>query len=176
MAWVHIEALGQHVAQEVTLKGWLYNRRSSGKIHFLQVRDGSGICQCVASRADLGAEAFEHADHLGQESALEITGTVRADQRAPGGYELAVRELRVIAAATDYPITPKEHGVAFLLDQRHLWLRSPRQQAIFRIRAEIEAACRDFLHERGFVLFDAPILTPSACEGTTNLFETDYFG
>jgi asparaginyl-tRNA synthetase len=175
MAWVYIEALGQHVGQEVTLKGWLHNRRSSGKIHFLQLRDGSGICQCVASRAEVGAEAFERADHLGQESALEITGTVRADPRAPGGFELAVSKLTVLAAATDYPITPKEHGVAFLLDQRHLWLRSPRQQAILRIRAEIESACREFLHARGFVLFDAPILTPSACEGTTNLFETDYF-
>ncbi|HLH75488.1 MAG TPA: asparagine--tRNA ligase [Candidatus Binataceae bacterium] len=176
MAWVYIEALGRHVGQEVTLKGWLHNRRSSGKIHFLQVRDGSGICQCVASRAEVGAEAFERADHLGQESALEITGTVRVDARAPGGFELSVRALKVLAAATDYPITPKEHGVAFLLDRRHLWLRSPRQQAILRIRAEIEAACRDFLQDRGFVLFDAPILTPSACEGTTNLFETDYFG
>src|SRR5208282_3674394 len=171
-----IDQLSRHVGAEVTLKGWLYNRRSSGKIHFLLLRDGSGICQCVASRADLGTESFEAADHLGQESALEVTGTVREDKRAPGGYELSVRFLRVVSPATDYPITPKEHGVAFLLDKRHLWLRSSRQHAILRIRSEIEAACRDFLNERGFVLFDSPILTPSACEGTTNLFEIDYFG
>ncbi len=176
MARTTIDQLSRHVGAEVTLNGWLYNRRSSGKIHFLLLRDGSGICQCVASRADLGAESFELADHLGQESALEITGTVREDKRAPGGYELSVRSLRVISAAADYPITPKEHGVAFLLDHRHLWVRSSRQHAILRIRAEIEAACRDFLDHRGFVLFDSPILTPSACEGTTNLFEIDYFG
>ena len=171
-----IDQLSHHVGQEVTLKGWLYNRRSSGKIHFLMLRDGTGICQCVASRADLGAENFEAADHLGQESALEITGSVREDKRAPGGYEVSVRTLRIISPATDYPITPKEHGVAFLLDQRHLWLRSSRQHAILRIRSEIEAACRDFLNQRGFMLFDSPMLTPSACEGTTNLFEVDYFG
>jgi asparaginyl-tRNA synthetase len=171
-----IDQLGGHVGEAVTLRGWLYNRRSSGKIHFLLLRDGTGVCQCVASLADLGAESFEMADHLGQESALEVTGSVREDRRAPGGYELSVRALRIISPAADYPITPKEHGVAFLLDNRHLWLRSSRQHAILKIRAEIEAAARDFLHERGFVLFDSPILTPSACEGTTNLFEIDYFG
>src|SRR5215472_15223033 len=113
MGWASIDQLSRHVGEEVTLKGWLYNRRSSGKIHFLLLRDGSGICQCVASRADLGPESFEMADHLGQESALEITGTVREDKRAPGGYELSVRLLRVVSSASDYPITPKEHGVAF---------------------------------------------------------------
>ena len=176
MGWTYIDQLSRHVGEEVTLKGWLYNRRSSGKIHFLLLRDGTGICQCVASRADLGAESFELADHLGQESSLEITGTVREDRRAPGGYELSARTLKLIASAADYPITPKDHGIAFLLDKRHLWLRSSRQHAILRVRAEIEAACRDFLHERGFMLFDSPVLTPSACEGTTSLFETDYFG
>jgi asparaginyl-tRNA synthetase len=176
MAWTYIEQLGEHRGAEVTLRGWLYNRRSSGKIHFLLLRDGTGLCQCVASRADLGAESFAAADHLGQETSLEVTGTVREDKRAPGGFELSVRELRVLGNSSDYPITPKEHGVAFLLDQRHLWVRSTRQHAILRVRAEIEAACRDFLHQRGFMLFDAPILTPAACEGTTNLFETDYFG
>jgi asparaginyl-tRNA synthetase len=176
MGWVYIEDLGKHIGEEVTLRGWVYNRRSSGKIHFLLVRDGTGVCQCVASLADIGPEAFAQADHLGQESSLEVTGVVRADKRAPGGRELIVNHFAVRAPAVDYPITPKEHGVAFLLDQRHLWLRSSRQHAILRIRSEVEAACRDFFHERGFVLFDSPILTPTSCEGTTNLFEIDYFG
>jgi asparaginyl-tRNA synthetase len=176
MAWAYIDELGRHIGEEVTLRGWLYNRRSSGKVHFLLVRDGSGICQCVASVADLGAEAFAQADHLAQETSLEVTGIVREDKRAPGGRELTVRSFRTIAPAVDYPITPKEHGVAFLLDLRHLWVRSARQHAILRVRSEVEAACRDFFHERGFVLFDSPILTPTSCEGTTNLFEIDYFG
>ncbi|MGH7932990.1 MAG: asparagine--tRNA ligase [Candidatus Binataceae bacterium] len=176
MAWAYIEDLSRYVGEEVTLRGWLYNRRSSGKIHFLLMRDGTGVCQCVASRADLGEESFAAADHLTQETSLEVTGTVRADKRAPGGIELTLKSYKVCAAAADYPITPKEHGVAFLLDLRHLWVRSQRQHAVLRVRSEVEAACRDFFHERGFVLFDAPILTPTSCEGTTNLFEIDYFG
>jgi asparaginyl-tRNA synthetase len=140
------------------------------------VRDGTGLCQCVASPADVGAESFARADHLGQETSLEVRGTVREDRRAPGGIELTLNRIDPMAPSVDYPITLKEHGVAFLLDQRHLWIRSPRQGAILRIRSEIEQACRDFFHERGFVLFDAPILTPTSCEGTTNLFEIDYFG
>lgn len=176
MTWVYIEDLPRHVGEEVTLRGWLYNRRSSGKVHFLLVRDGTGVCQCVASLADVGADAFAAADHLGQETSLEVTGTVRADKRAPGGFELSVKTIHQVAAAQDYPITPKDHGVAFLLDQRHLWIRSARQHAILRIRSEVETACRDFFNERGFVLFDAPILTPTSCEGTTSLFELDYFG
>lgn len=176
MAWVYIEDLGRHLGEEVTLRGWLYNRRSSGKVHFLLVRDGTGVCQCVAGINDLGAEAFAAADHLGQETSLAVTGIVREDKRAPGGRELTVKRIEVIAPASDYPITPKEHGVAFLLDQRHLWIRSSRQHAILRVRSEVESACRDFFAERGFVLFDAPILTPTSCEGTTNLFEIDYFG
>src|SRR5579875_381696 len=176
MAWVYIEDLGRHIGEEVTLKGWLYNRRSSGKVHFLLVRDGTGICQCVASHADIGPAAFAEADHLSQETSLEVTGVVREDKRAPGGRELAVKHFTVHAPSADYPITPKEHGVAFLLDLRHLWVRSARQHAILRVRSEVEAACRDFFHERGFILFDAPILTPTSCEGTTNLFEIDYFG
>jgi asparaginyl-tRNA synthetase len=176
MAWVYIEDLGRHLGEEVTLRGWLYNRRSSGKVHFLLVRDGTGVCQCVAGINDLGAEAFAAADHLGQETSLAVTGIVREDKRAPGGRELTVRRIEVIAPASDYPITPKEHGVAFLLDQRHLWIRSSRQHAILRVRSEVASACRDFFAERGFVLFDAPILTPTSCEGTTNLFEIDYFG
>jgi asparaginyl-tRNA synthetase len=176
MAWVYIDELGGHIGAEVTLRGWLYNRRSSGKVHFLLIRDGTGICQCVAAVNDLGAEAFAAADHLGQETSLEVTGTVRADKRAPGGRELTIKALKVIAASNDYPITPKEHGVAFLLDQRHLWVRSARQHAILRVRSEIEAACLDFFNDRGFIRFDSPILTPTSCEGTTNLFEIDYFG
>ncbi|MGH7948033.1 MAG: asparagine--tRNA ligase [Candidatus Binataceae bacterium] len=176
MTWVYIEDLPGHAGEDVMLRGWLYNRRSSGKVHFLLVRDGTGVCQCVASLADVGADAFAAADHLGQETSLEVTGTVRADKRAPGGFELSVKTLREVAAAHDYPITPKDHGVAFLLDQRHLWIRSARQHAILRVRSEVETACRDFFDERGFVLFDAPILTPTPCEGTTNLFELDYFG
>ncbi len=176
MAWVYIDELGRHVGEEVTLKGWLYNRRSSGKIHFLLVRDGTGLCQCVASLADIGPEQFAAADHLGQESSLEVTGTVRADKRAPGGYELSLKNFVLLGAAIDYPITPKEHGVAFLLDQRHLWVRSSRQHAVLKVRSEVAAACREFFDQRGFVLFDSPILTPNACEGTTDLFKIDYFG
>jgi asparaginyl-tRNA synthetase len=176
MARAYIEELGGHVGEEVTLTGWLYNRRSSGKVHFLLIRDGTGVCQCVASLSDLGPEAFAAADHLGQETSLEVTGTVREDKRAPRGRELIARSFKVVAASIDYPITPKDHGVAFLLDLRHLWIRSSRQHAILRVRSEVEAACRDFFHERGFVLFDSPILTPTSCEGTTNLFEIDYFG
>jgi asparaginyl-tRNA synthetase len=176
MARVYIEDLGSHIGEEVTITGWLYNRRSSGKVHFLLVRDGTGVCQCVASSSDLGPEAFAAADHLGQETSLEVTGNVRADKRAPGGRELIAHSYKVVGPAIDYPITPKEHGVAFLLDLRHLWIRSSRQHAILRVRSEVEAACRDFFHDRGFVLFDSPILTPTSCEGTTNLFEIDYFG
>ena len=176
MAWVYIEELARHVGEEVTLRGWLYNRRSSGKVHFLLIRDGTGICQCVASRADVGDQAFATADHMGQETSLEVTGTVREDQRAPGGIELTLRSLAEVAPSADYPITPKEHGVAFLLDRRHLWVRSSRQHAILRIRSEVAQACRDFFDQRAFVLFDAPVLTPTSCEGTTNLFEVDYFG
>jgi asparaginyl-tRNA synthetase len=173
---VYIEELSHHLGEQVTLKGWLYNRRSSGKVHFLLVRDGTGICQCVASLADIGQESFALADHLAQETSLEVTGVARADKRAPGGVELSLKSFKVISPAIDYPITPKEHGPAFLLDNRHLWIRSSRQHAILRVRSEVEAACRDFLHQRGFVLFDAPILTPTSCEGTTSLFEIDYFG
>ena len=173
---VYIEELSKHVGEEVTLSGWLYNRRSSGKIHFIQVRDGSGICQCVATLNDLGAEAFTAADHLSQETSLQITGIVREDKRAPGGYELTAKSYRVVSGSVDYPITPKEHGVAFLHDQRHLWIRSSKQHAILRVRSEVEQACRDFFYDRGFTLFDAPVFTPTSCEGTTNLFEVDYFG
>lgn len=175
MGWVYIEDIGKHAGEEVTLKGWLYNKRSSGKLHFLLVRDGTGTLQCVVFQKDVSPEQFARAEHLTQESALIVTGTVRADARAPLGYELGVTDLEVVHQAAEYPITPKEHGVAFLLDHRHLWVRSAKQHAVLRIRSEVAHACRTYFDERGFVLFDAPILTPAACEGTTTLFETPYF-
>jgi asparaginyl-tRNA synthetase len=171
----YIEHIAQHEGQTVTLRGWLHNRRSSGKIHFLTVRDGTGFIQAVMSKADVGEETFVKADHLGQESSIVVTGTVRADKRAPGGYEIVASGFEVVSPAHDYPITPKEHGVDYLLDRRHLWIRGPRQQAILRIRHEIIDACRDFFNSRGFILADTPIFTPSACEGTTTLFPVQYF-
>jgi asparaginyl-tRNA synthetase len=171
----HIEDLARHEGQAVTIRGWLHNRRSSGKIHFLTVRDGSGFIQCVMSKAAVGDEMFTRADHLSQESALIVHGSVRADARAPGGYEVDVSGIDVVSVAQNYPITPKEHGVDYLLDRRHLWIRSPRQQAILRVRHEVIDAVRDFFNSRGFILADTPIFTPSACEGTTTLFPVQYF-
>ncbi|MDI7248641.1 MAG: asparagine--tRNA ligase [Bacillota bacterium] len=173
---VRIEQLPQYVGQEVRIRGWLYNRRSSGRIHFLIVRDGSGFVQAVATAQDLDPESFALADRLAQESSLMVWGVVREDRRAPGGYELSLTGLEVVQAAEGYPITHKEHGVEFLLERRHLWLRTPRQQAIMRIRHTVVSAVREFLDGRGFLCVDAPILTPAACEGTTTLFRTDYFG
>ncbi len=175
MTWSYIEDIHRHEGEEVTLKGWLYNKRSSGKLHFLQVRDGTGTLQCVVFKGDVTPEEFALADHLTQESSLTVTGLVRADARAPLGFELAVKQVALVHAAAEYPITLKDHGVAFLLDHRHLWVRSNRQHALLRIRSEIVHACRQYFDERGFVLFDSPILTPAACEGTTTLFETPYF-
>jgi len=175
MKRVYIEEIGKHVGEEVILKGWLYNRRSSGKIHFLQVRDGTGVIQAVVSRGDVSREVFELSDHLARESSIVIRGTVREDPRSPIGYEIGVAALEVIQIAEDFPIAPKEHGVGFLMDHRHLWIRSLRQNAVMRIRQEIIRGCRDFLDSRGFVLIDAPIFTPASCEGTTTLFETQYF-
>jgi asparaginyl-tRNA synthetase len=173
---VYVEDVARHAGEEVTLRGWLYHRRSSGKLHFLLVRDGTGTIQCVMFVKDVPADVFERAAHVPQESSVEVTGTVRADARSPLGFELAVRELRVVHEAEDYPITPKEHGTAFLLDHRHLWLRSSRQHAIMRVRSSVVRACRDYFDRRGFTLLDAPIFTPAACEGTTTLFAVDYFG
>ncbi|MGH7682482.1 MAG: asparagine--tRNA ligase, partial [Candidatus Eiseniibacteriota bacterium] len=170
-----IEALGEHVGKEVLLEGWLYNKRSSGKLEFLMVRDGSGLVQCVAAKADLPEETFARAAALGQESSIRVRGLVREDKRAPSGVELTLTDLEVVAASHDYPITPKEHGSPFLLDHRHLWIRSQRQHAILKIRHTLVDACRGFLNREGFVLADAPIFTPNACEGTTTLFETEYF-
>jgi asparaginyl-tRNA synthetase len=171
----YIEDIARHEGQTVTLRGWLANRRSSGKIHFLQVRDGSGFIQAVMSKAAVGDEAFTRADHLSQESAIVVHGAVRADARAPGGYEIDVARLDVVSEAHDYPITPKEHGVDYLMDRRHLWIRSARQAAILRVRHEIINAVRDYFNSRGFILADTPIFTPSACEGTTTLFPVQYF-
>ncbi len=172
---VYINQLSGHVDQEVTLKGWLYNMRSSGKILFPQLRDGTGVVQCVVLKNSVEPELWEALKGLGQESALTIQGKVRADSRAPGGFEIDVTKAVVIQEVHDYPITPKEHGTEFLLDHRHIWLRSRRQHAILKIRHTVVRAVRDFLDNDGFTLCDAPIFTPAACEGTTTLFAADYF-
>jgi len=177
MAVVSISHLAQHVGESVTLLGWLYNKRSSGKLHFLEVRDGSGICQCVVFKGNVSPELFAQADHLSQETSLAVTGTVKEHGKIKGTYELDATGIEVIAApAREYPITPKEHGTDFLMDHRHLWLRSKRQQAIIRVRHTIIKAVRDFFDNRDFTLVDAPIFTPNACEGTSTLFRTDYHG
>ncbi len=176
---VRIEEIAQHVGEEVMVRGWLYNRTDKGRLQFLQVRDGTGIMQAVVFQKNVSPQVFENARRLTQESSLIVTGHVRQEARAPGvpgGYELDVTDLDVIQIAQEYPITPKEHGVEFLLDRRHLWLRSSRQWAIQRIRATIIKATRDWLDDNGFLLVDTPILTPSAAEGTSTLFPTDYHG
>jgi asparaginyl-tRNA synthetase len=171
----YIEDIARFEGQAVTIRGWLHNRRSSGKIHFLTVRDGTGFIQCVMSKKAVGDEAFTRADHLTQESAIVVQGTVRADSRAPGGYEVDVTNLEIVSESAAYPITPKEHGVDYLMDRRHLWIRTPRQQAILRVRHEVIDAVRDFFNSRHFILADTPIFTPAACEGTTTLFPVQYF-
>jgi len=171
----HIEDIARYEGQTVTLKGWLHNRRSSGKIHFLTLRDGTGFIQAVMSKQMVGDAAFTEADHLAQETSLVVEGAVRADTRAPGGFEIDVARLEVVGESHDYPITPKEHGVDYLMDRRHLWIRTPRQHAILRVRHEIIDAVRDFFNSRGFILADTPIFTPAACEGTTTLFPVQYF-
>jgi asparaginyl-tRNA synthetase len=175
MRQVYIKQLSQHVGEEVTLRGWLYNLRSSGKLMFPQLRDGTGIAQCVVVKKEIAPEVWESLVGIGQESALEVTGLVRADERAPGGHELTLTNARVLQRAEGYPITPKEHGTEFLMDHRHLWLRSRRQHAILLVRHTIINAVRDFFNKDGFILCDTPILTPAACEGTSTLFEVDYF-
>jgi len=175
MKWVYIEDIGQYNGQEVEIRGWVYNKRSSGKVRFLLVRDGTRIIQGTIFSQDKDFPLFRVFDELTQESSLIVRGQVRADKRAPGGYELEVKEIEVIQIAHDYPITPKEHSVAFLMEHRHLWLRSQKQHAVLQVRAETIRAIRDFFNDRGFRLMDTPILTPSACEGTTTLFETSYF-
>jgi asparaginyl-tRNA synthetase len=173
-----IREVGQHEGQKVTIRGWLYNLRASGKLLFPIFRDGSGIIQGVVAKQAVSPELFESIKGLTQESSVIVTGNVRADKRAPGGYEMDVIDAQVVQRVNPddpYPITPKEHGVDFLMEHRHLWLRSPRQAAILRVRAEIIKAARDFFDDRGFTLTDPPILTPAACEGTTTLFPVDYF-
>ncbi len=175
MSIIAIEKAGQHVGKTVTIRGWLRSRRDSGKLHFLIVRDGTGEIQAIVSKKAVGDDQFAVSASVTQESSLIITGQLREDSRAPGGYELDVVQLQAVQIAEPFPIQPKEHGVGFLMEHRHLWLRSARQHAILRIRHEIIRASRDFFDDRGFVLVDAPIFTPNACEGTTTLFQTPYF-
>jgi asparaginyl-tRNA synthetase len=173
--WVYIGELGDHVGETVLLKGWVYQKRSQGKIRFLVMRDGTGYLQCVAAIKDVSPESFEAIDKVTAESSVAIRGTVRRDDRAPGGFELGVTEFVVIHLAAEYPIQPKEHGVEFLFDHRHLYLRSRTPHAALSVRNELVQSCRDFFYERDFILIDSPILTPNACEGTSTLFQTPYF-
>ncbi len=176
---VTIQNLKEYVDQEVQIQGWLYNKTGKGKLQFLQMRDGTGICQAVIFRGNVSDEAFENAKGLTQESSLVLTGLVKADERAPGvpgGYEVDVRSVEIAQIAAPYPISPKEHGVEFLMENRHLWLRSSRQWAAIRVRAVIVSAIREWLDSQGFLNVDTPILTPAAAEGTTTLFAIDYHG
>ena len=172
---VYIRDVPAHVGREITIKGWLYNKTHKGRLWFLLVRDGTGLIQSVLFKGNVAPDVFEAAEALTQESSLQITGTVRRDKRAPGGFELDATGMEVVQVAQSYPITPKQHGTSFLMDHRHLWLRSSRQHAILRLRHRLIKAARDFFDGRGFVLVDTPILTPVACEGTTNLFPVKYF-
>ena len=176
MPTVRIKELPAHAGEKVTVNGWLYNKRTSGKLQFPIIRDGSGYLQCVVFKKEVSEETWKAVEEVSQESTVRVTGTVRAEPRAPGGVELGVESFDVLDLTHEYPITPKEHGTAFLMDLRHLWLRSKNQHAILRIRNEVEKAIRDFFYDRDFVLIDSPILTANAAEGTSTLFETDYFG
>jgi asparaginyl-tRNA synthetase len=177
MSEVHVEDLSNHVGETVSVRGWLYHRRSSGKLHFLEVRDGTGTVQCVVFKGNVSPETFALADHLSQESSVEVIGTVKEHGRIREQYEIDAKDVKLLAAvAREYPISPKEHGTDFLMDHRHLWLRSRRQHAAIRVRHTIIKSVRDFFDGRGFTLVDAPILTGNACEGTSALFETDYHG
>ncbi len=171
----YIEDLSKYVGEEVEIKGWVYNKRSSGKIRFIVMRDGTGIVQCVIVKNNVSEEVFNSFDQLTQETSLILYGKVRKEERAAGGYEIETTDIKIVSIAKEYPITPKEHGIEFLADQRHLWLRSSRQHAIMRVRHEIIRSIREFFDNRGFTLMDAPIFTPAACEGTSTLFETEYF-
>jgi len=175
MKWVYIEDIASHKDEDVEIRGWVYNKRSSGKVRFLLVRDGTGILQATVFGPAEDHPLFRAFDALTQESSLIVRGRVREDKRAPGGYELSLAEIEIVQIAQDYPITPKEHSTPFLMEHRHLWLRSKKQHAVLQVRAEVVKAIRDFFDGRGFRLMDTPILTPSACEGTTTLFETKYF-
>lgn len=175
MSKLRISDLPNHIGEKVEIEGWVYNKRSSGKVRFLIVRDGSGYLQCVGSINDVSSNVFEIMEKITYESSLKVVGVVREDKRAPNGIELILSDLILYHLADEYPITKKEHGVGFLMENRHLWLRSSRQVAILKIRSEIEQSFRDYFYNNGFVLIDSPILTPAACEGTTTLFETNYF-
>lgn len=175
MAQTYINEIGRHVGEEVTLKGWLYNKRSSGKLGFLEVRDGSGLIQGVVSKKDVDEETWNRVEQVTQESSIIVSGVPREHPKRPGVYELDIKSLEIVQLTEDYPISPKEHGVEFLMDHRHLWLRSRRQHAILKVRHEIIRAVRDFFDNQGFVLCDTPVFTPAACEGTTTLFEVGYF-
>lgn len=175
MKKIWISDIKNYEGQKITLQGWLYNKRSSGKLQFLQLRDGTGEIQAVVFKGNVSEEVFELADKITQESSIEITGTVKKHERSIIGFEIDAADVKVLSVSTDYPITPKEHGTHFLMEHRHLWLRSSRQRAILNIRHRIIKSVRDFFDFHGFTLVDAPIFTPNACEGTTNLFETDYF-
>ena len=172
---IRIKDIGRHSGNRVEIRGWLYNKRSSGKLHFLQIRDGSGTVQCVVYAGDVSETDFDICGKIGQESSLIVYGEVKPDDRSTIGFEIGVSAIKLVQESTDYPITPKDHGVSFLLDKRHLWLRSSRPHAILKIRDEVCRACRDFMHNNDFTLIDAPIFTPAACEGTSTLFETEYF-
>ena len=172
---IYISDLKDHVGQTVELKGWAYQTRSSGKVKFLELRDGTGIISCVFFPADCGPENFTNFDQITQETSLKVTGTIRQHPKQPNVFEMGVKSFEVVGKSENYPITPKEHGTDFLMDNRHLWIRSKRQHAILRVRHEIIMAIRDFFDGRGFTLTDAPLFTPAACEGTSNLFETKYF-
>jgi asparaginyl-tRNA synthetase len=176
MAETTISRLKYHEGKEVTIKGWLFNKRSSGKIAFLQLRDGTGFVQGVAVKNELPEDAFNLCKEIGQESSVIVTGIVRKDERAPSGYEISVTDIKPVSLSEEYPITMKEHGIEFLMDHRHLWMRHPRQHAILVIRSHINRAIREFLDGEGFILVESPIITANSCEGTTNLFELDYFG
>ena len=170
-----IATIGEHVGQSVTLAGWVYNKTEKGKLIFVLLRDGSGTMQCVLFKKNVSEEVFAAAQMLTQETACRVTGNVRADERAPGGYELEVQDLQVVGPSHDYPISPKDHGVEFLMEHRHLWVRSAKQHALLRVRAEVIAAAQEWLNAQGFIRFDSPILTATAAEGTSNLFATEYF-
>src|SRR5579864_1343988 len=171
-----VQSLSRHAGREVELPGWIDHKRSSGKIAFLQIRSAGGVVQALARRAELPAEDWEQIERATQESTVRVRGKVKEDRRAPGGVEIQLQGFTLLSLTQDFPITPKEHGTAFLMEHRHLWLRSTRQRSALRVRSEVEQAIRDFFYEREFTLIDSPILTPAACEGTSTLFETDYFG
>jgi asparaginyl-tRNA synthetase len=173
---IYIENIGKHEGEEVIIKGWLYNKRSSGKIRFILVRDGTGVVQSVIAQPDVDEKTFEAADRITQESSIILKGKIRKDERAPGGYEIVATDIKVLQTAQEYPITPKEHSIEYLMPLRHLWLRSRKQNAVMRIRHEFVKACRDFLDSQGFINADTPILTPASVEGTTTLFPVDYYG